>query len=128
MAKRKPLTGKAKEKANAQARAHYYANKAKLQARARKYHAEHKTPEREKASWLRGLKSRFGFTEADYMMLFEGQNGRCAICNSTGGVRRLAIDHDHVTGTIRGLLCGSCNTKLGFYEKFKQNIITYLRS
>jgi hypothetical protein len=38
------------------------------------------------------------------------RNAFCAVCAST---RRLVIDHDHHTGTIRGLLCASCNSAIG---------------
>ena len=110
---------------NAASRTYYEKHKERLKAKARKYHAEHKTPKRQQAAWLRGLKSRFGINEADYMLMYTEQRGRCAICGKTEK-KRLAVDHDHVTGEIRGLLCGSCNTKLGFYEMFKQSILTYL--
>jgi len=43
------------------------------------------------------------------------QDGRCAICECKQSEnRQFAIDHDHTTGHIRGLLCGRCNTMLGF--------------
>lgn len=42
------------------------------------------------------------------------QGGLCAICESEQSDRKFAIDHDHTTGHIRGLLCGRCNTMLGF--------------
>jgi hypothetical protein len=38
----------------------------------------------------------------------------------------LHIDHDHETGEIRGLLCSRCNGALGWYEKHKNGIETYL--
>jgi Recombination endonuclease VII len=50
--------------------------------------------------------------------MLAAQGGVCAICRkpemivderTPGGIRRLAIDHDHVTGRIRGLLCNRCN-------------------
>jgi hypothetical protein len=43
-------------------------------------------------------------------MLVEWQAGRCAIC----GGRSQFLDHDHLTGLIRGWLCPSCNTQEGF--------------
>lgn len=36
--------------------------------------------------------------------------GACEVC---GSIRKLSIDHDHVTGQVRGLLCNNCNTALG---------------
>lgn len=42
----------------------------------------------------------------------------CAICGKpTENNRLLAVDHDHRTGAIRGLLCDSCNKGLGFFEE-----------
>lgn len=56
-------------------------------------------------------------TEADYERMFAEQEGRCAICRlpqrDHKHWQRLHIDHDHVTGRVRGLLCTHCNTALG---------------
>ena len=38
----------------------------------------------------------------------------------------LAVDHDHKTNRFRGLLCYSCNTKLSWYENWKDNIENYM--
>jgi hypothetical protein len=62
-----------------------------------------------------------------YAQLYREQSGLCAICGKPPGQRRLHMDHCHRTGRIRGLLCYSCNTKLGFVEKYLQQIVTYLR-
>lgn len=45
--------------------------------------------------------------------LIEHQGNACAICGRPGQKRRLAVDRDHATGAIRGLLCASCNMMLG---------------
>lgn len=50
----------------------------------------------------------------DYERLYQAQTGVCAICKrATGKTRRLSVDHDHVTGKVRGLLCRPCNNMLG---------------
>ncbi len=54
----------------------------------------------------------YGLTLEDYERLFDLQGGRCAICECQPRTRRLAVDHDHVTGEVRGLLCTRCNHKL----------------
>jgi hypothetical protein len=56
----------------------------------------------------------YGLALGDYGKLKAFQNGTCAICQrATGATKKLAVDHDHETGYIRGLLCGPCNGMLG---------------
>lgn len=63
--------------------------------------------------------TRYGISVAEYSQQAESQEGVCAICFSPEtikGRKGLAIDHDHDTGKIRGLLCGNCNSILGLAE------------
>ena len=68
------------------------------------------------------LRCVFGITSDEYYEILKRQDGVCAICKQPetrtfkGSVRRLAVDHDHSTGKIRGLLCGACNTGLGLFD------------
>src|SRR5499426_1627330 len=55
---------------------------------------------------------RYGLTLADYRALQSRQGNACAICRKPARV--LCIDHCHVTGRVRGLLCFKCNSALGF--------------
>jgi Recombination endonuclease VII len=57
----------------------------------------------------------FGLSIDDLLGLMDKQGGRCAICDRAPnpGARRLAIDHDHASGVVRGLLCYRCNSALG---------------
>lgn len=48
-------------------------------------------------------------TELEYAALLALQGGHCALCPNTPKTRRLAVDHDHRTGRVRGLLCFRCN-------------------
>lgn len=59
------------------------------------------------------LKASYGISEAEYDELFERQDGRCAICKCHQRYQRLAVDHDHKTHKVRGLLCMQCNRGLG---------------
>lgn len=67
----------------------------------------------------RDLQRKYGISLLEYSHIFMSQNGKCAICESeTGGTRNgepkaLAVDHDHKTGKVRGLLCEACNQGIG---------------
>lgn len=52
----------------------------------------------------------YGITAEEYWRIYEFQDGKCYICHrATGATKRLAVDHDHKTDEVRGLLCGPCN-------------------
>jgi hypothetical protein len=65
------------------------------------------------------LKKHFGITIQDYEKMSKAQDNKCGICNREesfgrkGVTYRLAVDHCHKTGKIRGLLCNSCNKAIG---------------
>jgi len=62
----------------------------------------------------RKVETTYGIPGEQYWALYAAQGGVCAICRvATGKVKRLAVDHDHDTGEVRGLLCGPCNQMLG---------------
>lgn len=57
---------------------------------------------------------RYGLTEEDWWALWSAQDGKCAICRRSFTAKRVPhIDHDHLTGEVRGLLCGPDNQELG---------------
>ena len=61
------------------------------------------------------LQYNYGITLEDWKIMFEKQNGCCAICNTHQSLlsRTLVVDHDHKTGKVRNLLCDGCNVRLG---------------
>ena len=71
-----------------------------------------RTPASERSARSRRL-IRYGLTVDEYDDLLTAQNGVCAICGGEPGARRHHVDHDHVTGKIRGLLCTNCNQGIG---------------
>ena len=75
----------------------------------------HKTEVGKLSSANTKLKRRFGIDMAEYNRMLEKQEGKCLICESTESHlgHRLAVDHCHTTGAIRGLLCKSCNVGIG---------------
>lgn len=58
------------------------------------------------------IEKTYGLTSEQYDALLERQGGRCAICRAHPKSKRLAVDHDHGTGEVRGLLCSRCNHDL----------------
>ena len=72
-----------------------------------------RNPGRTRNEWL---KYSYGITSAQYDKLLVKQKGSCAICKSIPTKKRLAVDHDHSTGKIRGLLCHPCNAAIGLFK------------
>ncbi len=111
-------------KRNAYQKKWYYANHAKSLALAHKYYhaSKHKYKERDRAA---NLWRQYGITLAQYDEMLTRQGGTCAICKKPPKVKRLHVDHCHSTGRVRGLLCGSCNGRLGWLEMFREAISAY---
>ena len=61
---------------------------------------------------------KFGISVADYDALMAKQSQKCAICgrDQSEFSKRFAVDHDHTSGKVRGLLCANCNTAIGHLE------------
>src|SRR3990167_1815157 len=68
-----------------------------------------------KAHARRWRLKKFGLDEKMYERFLLRQGGTCAICKHPPKKRRLAVDHDHKTGKVRGLLCFRCNYALGYW-------------
>ena len=72
-----------------------------------------KTKKGKFAKWKYDLKRYYGLSVEEYNKILESQNSSCMICGGSG-VRRMAVDHNHKTGKIRGLLCNKCNLLIGY--------------
>lgn len=103
----------------------YVRNANHVKAKATKWQKENKEQlSLQKKEWRRrnpdkqksiSLKHAFNMTFDEYCNLKEVQNNCCAICQiNEEESGTLCVDHCHKTGTIRGLLCNSCNKMLGF--------------
>lgn len=84
--------------------------------------------------WTKYIKYMYQLTPELYQALFDYQDGLCGIClKEDGSGRRLAVDHDRrcCSGKrscgkcVRGLLCYSCNTKLGWFEIYEAEALTW---
>lgn len=71
------------------------------------------------------LKHKYGISQDDYQSMLALQDGGCAICktdNPSGQnsesdfMKHFAVDHCHISGRVRGLLCSPCNRALGFFQ------------
>jgi hypothetical protein len=96
-----------------------------MAARARDY----RKGDKYKARWSANHRfAVYGLTVERYLDLLESQNGVCAICarpetaKRGGQTKTLAVDHDHKTGLVRGLLCQSCNTAIGLMNDDPQRM------
>lgn len=72
--------------------------------------------ERRANQWKGILKNKYGLDADTYEGMLQDQSGGCAICGKPPGKRRLAVDHCHRTGAVRGLLCHKCNMGIGFFD------------
>ena len=75
-------------------------------------------------------KHKYGLTQEEYKDMILSQNNECAICKKPSH-KTLHIDHDHKTGKVRGLLCSTCNTGIGFFNEdidSLTNAVKYLKS
>jgi hypothetical protein len=85
------------------------------------------------------LRRKYGIGNAEFDMMAAMQKGCCALCGRKPVARRkhtptgrewtsLHIDHDHSTGRIRGLLCVTCNTGVGWLEGLVTNsdVVAYM--
>lgn len=67
---------------------------------------------------------KYGVTPIEYRAMYRAQGGRCYVCRRANGKsRRLGVDHDHLTGEVRGLVCtgslnaNTCNRLIAFYNR-----------
>lgn len=82
-----------------------------------------------------GLKKLYGMTPEDYEEILNQQNRVCFLCFeeetrvTSNGTTKLSVDHNHITGKVRGLLCHRCNVALGFVQEnpdLIKRMISYL--
>jgi hypothetical protein len=87
-----------KEKANQVSKEYYQANRERLLQMQK--------------GWAR--QRLYGLSQEDYDAMLLKTNGNCQMCGYKF-LKTPHIDHCHVTGKVRGLLCAECNTSLGIY-------------
>ena len=97
------------EKVKAYNKQYQCENRDKIKARSKKYYEN---------NYARYLARKYGIAPEEHALLFAKQEGCCAICGSArcSSGNRFAVDHDHQTGEVRGLLCKRCNMVIGIFE------------
>ena len=122
------LYSECKECSNKKTKEQYKKHRRKRLAYAREYNLEHPNINRQSK-----LQNKYGLSIDKYNQMFINQLGCCFICgtHSSKFKRRLAVDHDHETGEVRGLLCPRCNKNLGVLEgwalTYQEKILLYLQ-
>jgi hypothetical protein len=87
-------------------------NPEKVKINSNKYRMKNKDKIKERSAHQHRQRT-YGINEEDYENMLNVQNGACAICKNSS---KLWVDHNHSTGGVRGLLCPSCNTLVGYIE------------
>lgn len=102
------------------------ANPEKAKAQYAKQNAKRKTESEatKRRRRCKELQKRYGITFDRYDEILEKQDNRCAICacQACPSGRSFAVDHDHDTGEVRGLLCKDCNIGLGMFKDDKERL------
>ena len=119
------LTGRKTDKADAR----HYVCKECTKARVNANHKANPDAQRR-----RDLRRKYDISIEEYEQMLELQGGKCALCpkESPGGRHAQAhwcVDHDHVTGKVRELLCNDCNLVLGIIKDSPEHLgrmITYI--
>ena len=100
---------------------------------SKKYHADYMRKYKKthpQCFFIAKLKRVYGLTLSDYNRMVKKQKGACKICRivPTNRPRKLVIDHNHITGKVRGLLCIRCNLSLHVIEdRFFERMFNYVR-
>ena len=120
---------KNREKKIQQAKDYILAHKEETKQYQEEYRKSHK--EETKAYTQKRIKDKsrmritYGITLEDWQAMFDKQEGKCVICgvHQSEINRVLCVDHNHVTGKVRGLLCYHCNAGLGNFGDSAESLI-----
>lgn len=81
----------------------------------RQYSNKYSASNREKRKGYR-LFYKYGISQEQYDEMLDRQKGVCKVCGKPEEGKALAVDHNHHTGQVRGLLCSYCNQALGLAQ------------
>lgn len=121
VASQKKWRDKNKDKVIEEKRLYYQNNKDEIKARTNAYYHDNT-----EAVINYRLQKKYGIAKGEYDRMLEAQNGRCAICKALPEKKRFAVDHDHVTGAIRKILCSKCNVMIGLCDENEEVLISMI--
>lgn len=111
-----------------------FKNKKRIAERNKRYYRKHRTARlaydkkyrnqnKKKYIQLR-LKFKYGLTIESFDKLLKKQNNKCRICSEVFTQQlKPCVDHNHITGKVRGLLCNQCNKGLGNFKDSPELLI-----
>jgi len=105
--------------------------KDEVYAPQRKYRQTHKE-ELKKRRKIYDLKNKYGLSITEFDDLLLSENNKCPICGQPLdllNLKNICIDHNHLTGKVRGILCRKCNLAIGLLRdnpEYLRNAIKYL--
>lgn len=111
---------------NERRKKYYYANREQSLEKVKQY-AQSNPNKVSRNNKNKKLKKRYDISIEEYETMLRNQNEQCVICNTK---TKLFVDHCHVTGKVRSLLCHQCNTGIGMLkenEEILRNAIEYIR-
>ena len=114
-----------KERLSANRKKNYAANARDRQAYARAWYANGGAEIQRATRLMR----TYGITTEEYEDMYLAVTGHCQICGEYWDI--LAVDHDHETGKVRGLLCQQCNRGIGIFQDDPIRVrqaLTYLQA
>lgn len=123
---------KDRETKRAKGREYYAANAERVKAKTQEWRAQNpeyaaEYYEAHRDYYRRAQYQRsYGLSLEDLDRMKQEQGGNCKVCQKPFDNIRMVVDHDHATNQVRGLLCQNCNTRLGWYEKFRKVIECYV--
>lgn len=116
-----------RERVRIRAKEYGMKNRERLSAANKRYRESHKNEIKNMI-----LRRMYGISLESYESMFRAQNGGCKICGKQNlDGKRLYVDHNHTTGTVRGLLCKKCNSGIAYFfedEGLLNSAIEYLRN
>ncbi len=101
------------EKAKARGRERYARNRERIKEQVK---ARHRANPDQRKGWV--LKALYGLSVEQYNERLEAQGGLCILCRHEDPKGyALAVDHEHETGMVRGLLCSKCNAGIALFNE-----------